>query len=54
MMDHNLTKWADYARKSCVTIFPIHEVIFGLFWSFFMCDYFYNRTKLCVIIFQIT
>ena len=29
-------------------------MIFGLFRSFFMCDYFYNRTKFCVIIFQIT
>ena len=53
-MRHNHTTWADYARKSCVIIFPIHEVIFGLFRSFFMCDYFYNRTKFCVIIFQIT
>ena len=29
--NNNLTTWADYARKSCVIIDPIHEVIFGLF-----------------------
>ena len=51
---HNLTTWADYARKSRVRYFEFHEVIFGLFRSFFMCDYFYNCTKFCVIVFRIT
>ena len=44
-----LTQVKDLDQSSKKNIFGIHfefhEVIFGLFWSFFMCDYFSNHAR---------
>ena len=42
---HNHTTWADYARKSCVIIFPIHEVILGRFSCVIIYIIFHNHTR---------